>query len=108
MAFALPAALRRACVQRFVLAIEFVNLLFANKSELVVDRRPRVVIQSRENQMRPWLALRIRVSEQMDARVWMSAKIIPLERWRAENFLKPAQIPAFRKSGAKSLAPAAT
>src|SRR4029450_168327 len=38
MTFALPAALRRAAVQRLVLAIELVDLLVANKGKLGVTR----------------------------------------------------------------------
>src|SRR6266496_6849838 len=39
MTFALPAAFRCAAVQRLVLAIEVVDLLVANKSKPVVQRR---------------------------------------------------------------------
>src|SRR5437588_11802570 len=44
MTFALPAALRCAAVQCLVLAIELVDLLVANKSKLVVERRPRFIV----------------------------------------------------------------
>jgi hypothetical protein len=71
MTFALPAALRCAAVQRLVLAIELVDVLVANKSKLVVERRPRLIVQAGKNQMRPRLVLRVPVSEQVDARVRM-------------------------------------
>src|SRR5204862_4619172 len=76
MPFALPAALRCAAVQRLVLAIELVDPLLANKSKLVVQRRPGFIVQAGKNQMRPRLALRVPVSEQMDARVRMRAEIV--------------------------------
>jgi hypothetical protein len=76
MTFALPAALRCAAVQCLVLAIELVDLLVANKSKLVVQRRPRFIVQAGKNQMRPGLVLRVPVSEQVDARVRMRAEIV--------------------------------
>src|SRR5213078_18877 len=45
MTFALPAALRCAAVQCFVLAIELVDLLLANKSKLVVKRQPCFIVK---------------------------------------------------------------
>src|SRR5438552_16510184 len=69
MTFALPAALRCAAVQCFVLAIELVDLLVANKSKLGVRRRPCFIVSGRKNQMRPSLALRVPVSEQVDGSV---------------------------------------
>src|SRR4030095_1402633 len=53
MTFALPAALRCAAVQRLVLAIELIDLLVANKGKLVVQRRPRFIVQAGKNEMRP-------------------------------------------------------
>src|SRR4029453_18909450 len=79
MTFALPAAFRCAAVQRLVLAIELIDLLIANKSELVAHRRPRFIVQAGKNQMRPRLALRVRVSKQVHASVWMRAEIVALQ-----------------------------
>src|SRR6266480_1275826 len=92
MTFALPAAFRCAAVQRLVLAIEVVDLLVANKSKLVVERRPRFIVQAGKNQMRPRLALRVPVSEQMDPRVRLRAEIVALQGRRAEKFPQPSQI----------------
>src|SRR5436305_7010229 len=92
MTFALPAALRCAAVQCLVLAIELVDLLVANKSKLVVERRPRFIVSAGKNQMRPRLALRVPVSEQVDARVRMRAEIVALQGRRAEKFPQPSQI----------------
>src|SRR5206468_8369588 len=65
MPFAVPAAFRCTAIQRLVLAIELVDLLIANKSKLVVQRRPHFIVQAGENQMRPRLSLRVRISEQV-------------------------------------------
>src|SRR5260370_34022662 len=57
MPFALPAAFRCAAVQRLVLAIELVDLLIANKSKLVVQRCPRLLVPDGNNPKRAPLAL---------------------------------------------------
>src|SRR5215831_9684528 len=49
----LPAAFRRAPVQRFVLAIALIDLLIANERKLVVECRPRLIVQAGKNQLRP-------------------------------------------------------
>src|SRR5881396_3044808 len=107
MPFALPAAFRCAAIQRLVLAIELVDLLIANKSKLVVQRRPRFIVQAGKNQMGPRLLLRVRISEQVHARVWMRAEIVALQCRRAKKFPQPPQIGSLRKFRCQPIAPIA-
>jgi hypothetical protein len=51
MTLTLPAAFCRAPVQRFVLAIELVDSLVANKRMLIVERRPCFIVQPGKNQV---------------------------------------------------------
>src|SRR5947207_3526311 len=54
--------------------------------------------------MRPRLALRVPVSEQVDARVRMQAEIVALQGGRAEKFPQPSQIRTLEKfPGSRSL-----
>src|SRR5437764_171595 len=90
VSFALAALLGGAAVELLNAAIEILDLFLAREFTFV-RRRPASFVPARENQMRPFLPLRLRDGQQLHARVRMIARRGATRAEGRSDFFQPAQ-----------------
>src|SRR5436853_4521868 len=90
VSFALAALFGGAAVELLNAAVEILDLFLAREFTSV-PRRPASFVPARENQMRPFLPLRLRDSQQLHARVRMIARRVATRAEGRSDFFQPAQ-----------------
>src|SRR5438045_617737 len=76
LTFTESSALNGLPIENFVPSIELTDLQLRNEADLVIERRPRFLVQSCENQMRPRLPVGFGVGQEMNAAVGVCAELV--------------------------------
>src|SRR5204862_6209985 len=79
-----------APVELFVPLVELVDL--STGDEFLIKCWPCFFVESGKNHMRPRLALRFRVWQQVHATVWMCATAIAAQGRRGQNYAQPTEV----------------
>src|SRR5438045_8528653 len=106
VSFALVALLGGAAVELLNAAIEILDLFLAREFTFV-RRRPVSFVPARENQMRPFLSLRLRDGQQLHARVRMIARRVATRAEGRSDFLQPAREQSSREGASYHVGPSA-